>query len=76
MLLAIITMDFDIIHQLLIRYSAFVSYWRKKWEYNGIVHQLFIDFKKAYNSVRGEVLYNILTEFHILMKIVNLIKMC
>jgi hypothetical protein len=24
----------------------------KKWEYNETVHQLFIDFKKAYNSVR------------------------
>jgi hypothetical protein len=24
----------------------------KKWEYNGTVHQLFIDFKKAYDSVR------------------------
>jgi hypothetical protein len=23
----------------------------KKWEYNEAVHQLFIDFKKAYNSV-------------------------
>jgi hypothetical protein len=23
----------------------------KKWEYNGTVHQLFIDFKKAYDSV-------------------------
>jgi hypothetical protein len=22
----------------------------KKWEYNGTVHQLFIDFKKAYDS--------------------------
>jgi hypothetical protein len=22
----------------------------KKWEYNGTVHQLFIDFKQAYNS--------------------------
>jgi hypothetical protein len=22
----------------------------KKWEYNGAVHQLFIDFKKAYDS--------------------------
>jgi hypothetical protein len=28
----------------------------KKREYNGIVHQLFIDFKKAYDSVRREVL--------------------
>jgi hypothetical protein len=34
----------------------------KKWEYNGIVHQLFIDFKKAYDSVKREVLYNILLE--------------
>jgi hypothetical protein len=25
----------------------------KKWEYNGTVHQLFIDFKKAYDSVKG-----------------------
>jgi hypothetical protein len=32
----------------------------KKWEYNGTVHQLFIDFRKAYDSVRREVLYNIL----------------
>jgi hypothetical protein len=35
----------------------------KKWEYNGTVHQLFIDFKKAYDSVRREALYNILIEF-------------
>jgi hypothetical protein len=32
----------------------------KKWEYNGTVHQLFIDFKKAYDSVKSKVLYNIL----------------
>ena len=37
----------------------------KKWEYNEAVHQLFIDFKKAYDSVRREVLYNILIEFGI-----------
>jgi hypothetical protein len=30
------------------------------WEYSEIVHQLFIDFKKACDSVRREVLYNIL----------------
>jgi len=29
------------------------------------VHQLFIDFKKAYDSVRREVLYKILIEFGI-----------
>jgi hypothetical protein len=27
----------------------------KKWEYNETVHQLFVDFKKAYDSVRREV---------------------
>jgi hypothetical protein len=32
----------------------------EKWEYNETVHQLFIDFKKAYASVRRDVLYNIL----------------
>ena len=36
---------------------------QKKWEYNEAVHQLFIDLKKAYASVRREVLYNILIEF-------------
>jgi len=48
----------------------------KKWEYNEAVHQLFIDFKKAYDSVRREVLYNILIEFGIPKKLVMLIKMC
>jgi hypothetical protein len=40
------------------------------------VHQLFIDFKKAYDSVRREVLYNILIEFGIPMKLGRLVKMC
>jgi hypothetical protein len=48
----------------------------KKWEYNGTVHQLFIGFKKAYDSVKREVLYNILLEFGIPKKLVRLIKMC
>jgi len=39
------------------------------------VHQLFIDFKKAYDSVRWEVLY-ILTEFGTPMKLLRPIKMC
>jgi hypothetical protein len=47
----------------------------KKWEYNGKVHQLFIDFKKAYDLVRREVLYNILIEFGIPRKLVGLNKM-
>jgi hypothetical protein len=40
------------------------------------VHELFIDFKKAYYSVRREVLYNTLIEFGIPMKLVALVKMC
>jgi hypothetical protein len=47
----------------------------KKWEYNGTVHQLFIDFKKASESVMREVLYNILTESGIPRKLAGLIKM-
>jgi hypothetical protein len=48
----------------------------KMWEYNGTVHQLFIDFKKAYYSVRREVLYSILIEFGTPRKLVSLIQMC
>ena len=47
----------------------------KKWEYNEEVHHLFIDFKKAYDSVRRGVLYKILFEFGISRKLVRLIKM-
>jgi len=68
--------EFDATVQLLNMYSALVKYLRKKWEYNEAVHQLFIDFKKAYDSVRREVLYNILVEFDIPMKLVTLIKVC
>ena len=38
--------------------------------------QLLIDFKKGYNLVRGEVLYNILNEFGITIKLVRLTNMC
>jgi hypothetical protein len=61
--------------QLLIIYSAFVKYSRKKWEYNEAVHQLFADFKKAYDSVTKDDLYHTLNDFDIPMKLVRLIKM-
>jgi hypothetical protein len=48
-LLGITSMDFNTVDQL-IRSSIL----EKKWEYNGTVYQLFIDFKKAYDSVRRE----------------------
>jgi hypothetical protein len=75
-LLGIINVDSDTIGQLLIIYSVFVKYLRKKWEQNEAVHQLCIDFKKAYDSVKREALYNILIEFGIPKKLVRLIKMC
>ena len=67
-------MEFDATGQLMIIYSTFVKYLRKKWEYNEAVHQLFIDFRKASDSVRKEVLYNILIEFGNPMKLLRLIK--
>jgi purine nucleoside phosphorylase len=44
--------------------------------YNETVHRLFIDFKNIYDSVKREVLYNIITECGVPMKLVRLIKMC
>jgi hypothetical protein len=75
-LLGIISVGFDVTGQLLIIYSAFVKILKKKWEYNEMVHQLFVDFKKTYDSVRREVLYHILIEFGIPLELVRLIKMC
>jgi sorting nexin-29 len=49
---------------------------KNKWEYSETVHQLFIDFNKAYDSVRREVLYSIPIEFWVPMKLFRLIKMC
>jgi len=55
-------------------YSAFVKYLRKNG--NTIKQCIgFMFYKKAYDSVRREVLYNILIEFGIPMKLVRLIKM-
>jgi hypothetical protein len=47
----------------------------EKWEYNCTALQLFIDFKKAYDLVRREVLYNTLTEYGNPRKIFGLIHM-
>jgi len=45
-------------------------------EFNEAVHQLFIDFKKFYDSFRREVLYNILIEFGVPKELVRQIIMC
>jgi hypothetical protein len=61
-LLGIIKVDFD------------TTYFRKKREYSETVKQLFMDFKKAYDSVRMQVIHSIPIAFDIPMKIVKLIK--
>jgi hypothetical protein len=48
----------------------------KKMGIKEAVHQLFIDIKKAYDSVIREALYNILIEFGTPVKLVRLITMC
>jgi hypothetical protein len=40
------------------------------------MHHLYLNFKKACDSVRREVLYNILMEFGIPMLLVRLKKVC
>jgi hypothetical protein len=40
------------------------------------VHQLFIDIKKTFDSVRREVLYNMLIAFMVPMQLVWLIQVC
>jgi hypothetical protein len=42
-----------------------ICYTGEKEEHNRAVHQIFIDFKKAQDSVSREVLYNICIEFGI-----------
>jgi hypothetical protein len=63
---------FDVTDHLLIRFSGT----GKKWEYSETAHRLFISFKKDHDSVRREVLYNILNEFGAPVKLARLNKMC
>jgi hypothetical protein len=67
-LLVIINVNYDAIHELLI----INKYSRKNGNTNGAVHHLSTDIKKAYDSVGRGMLYNILTECDIPMKLVGL----
>jgi len=40
------------------------------------VYHIFIDFNKAYGSIRREVLYNILIECGVPMKLLRVLNMC
>jgi hypothetical protein len=56
-LLGIISVGFDVRDQL--HSSFFYSLdTGEKWEYNETVYHLFIEFKKAYDSVKMEVICN------------------
>lgn len=46
----------------------------KAWEYNINIHQLFIDFKQAYDSIDRQALFNIMNEFGIPTKLINLTR--
>jgi hypothetical protein len=54
-LLGIIRVDFNVTGKLLIMFCV-RQIVEKKWEQSEAVHQLFIDFKQANDSVRREVL--------------------
>jgi len=69
--LAIIIVDFDVTGQLLIIYSTFVKYLKKMGK-NGAMHHVFFDLKTAYDSVRREVLYNILIVLGIPILLLNI----
>jgi hypothetical protein len=57
-LLGIVSVGFDVRDQLLIGYFAFMIYWRK----NKSTLRQYISFRKAYDSTKREVLYDIITE--------------
>jgi hypothetical protein len=69
----IIRVDFGIIDLLLPRHSVFVRL-EKVWEYDETTHQIFINFEKAYISVRLEVIDKVLIEFDTPMQVFRPIK--
>ena len=56
-------MDVDVRDQLLVCICQVLDKRKTKWEYNETVHQLFMDFNKAYNAVRREIFYNVFIAF-------------
>ena len=54
--------------------NALRGIFEKTREYSINNNHLFIDFKAAFNDVRREKLYEAMTEFKILIKLINLLK--
>jgi hypothetical protein len=71
-----ISVGLELSDQLLIGIFAFVRYCRK----NGSIMEQYINYsstlRKPKIQLGGKVLYNILTEFRVPIKLVRLIKMC
>jgi len=70
-LLGTISVEFDVTGQLLIIYSAFIKYLRKKNGTQWGSGSACTDFKKAYDLLKRKVLYNKLLEFGIPMRLVR-----
>ncbi|KAL4154026.1 hypothetical protein QTP88_001859 [Uroleucon formosanum] len=51
-----------------------IQLYQKSWEFDKEIHTLFVDFKKAYDSIHRESLLNIMKEFHFPQKLVNLVS--
>lgn len=47
----------------------------KAYEYQITIHQIFVDFKKAYDSISREALWQAMREFHIPSKLIRLTQM-
>jgi len=45
---------------------------KKSWEHNVEIHQIFVDFQKAYGSIRRDKLYAIMAYFGIPSKLIRL----
>jgi len=48
--------------------------YQKTWKFDKEIHILFVDFKKAYDSIHRESLLKVLKELKFLQKLVNLIS--
>jgi hypothetical protein len=73
--MGIINVDFDANRSITDNKFCIRKILEKNGKYKEVVRQIFIDFEKAYDSVRREI-YHILIEFGVRRKLVRLIKMC
>jgi hypothetical protein len=53
-LLTNISVDFNAFDQILIRYSAFVRQWRRKWQYKETANPVLTDFRKPTVELGGK----------------------